>query len=148
MISQKAIKRITREISEFSENNVEGIQIIPIDGNIQKFTSKIKGPDNSPYQDGIYELEINIPNNYPLSPPKIKFITKMYHPNVYQNGNICVDILREDQWSPSLKISTALLSIRSLFTDPDPTSAANPEAGRLYVKNREKFDENVKNLIK
>lgn len=147
MISQKAMKRINREITEISENEIEGLEISPIEGNIQKFKAKIKGPENSPYQDGTYELQIDIPNNYPLSPPKIKFITKMYHPNVYSNGNICVDILREDQWSPSLKISTALLSIRSLFTDPDPSSSANPEAGRLYVKNREKFNENVKKLI-
>ena len=71
----------------------------------------------------------------------------MFHPNVYANGNICVDILRNDQWSPSLKISTALLSIRSLFTDPDPSSAANPQAGKLYVHNRSEFDNKVKTLI-
>ena len=146
MISQKIIKRINLEINQIKEENIEGIEIIPSD-NIQVFFAKIDGPKDSPYENGVYELKVTIPNNYPLAPPKIIFTNDMYHPNVYANGSICVDILRNDQWTPSLRISTALLSIRSLFTDPDPTSAANPEAGKLYVSNREEFYNRVKKLI-
>ena len=146
MLSQKVIKRINLEINQMKEDNIEGIEIIPSD-NIQTFFAKINGPPVSPYEGGVYDLKITIPNNYPLAPPKIVFTNDMFHPNVYANGNICVDILRNDQWSPSLKISTALLSIRSLFTDPDPSSAANPQAGKLYVHNRSEFDNKVKTLI-
>ena len=145
MISSKAAKRVNLEINQMKTDTTEGIEIIPTE-NIERFISRIKGPEQSPYENGIYDLEVKIPSDYPISPPNIKFITQMFHPNVYPDGKICVDILRKDQWSPSLKISTALLSIRSLFTDPDPTSSANPKAGRLYVSDREKFNKEVEDI--
>ena len=103
MLSQKVIKRINLEINQMKEDNIEGIEIIPTD-NIQTFFAKINGPPDSPYEGGVYDLKITIPNNYPLAPPKIVFTNDMFHPNVYANGNICVDILRKTLLNPKVSI--------------------------------------------
>ena len=62
------------------------------------------GPPDSPYSGGVFFLNITFPTDYPFKPPKVQFITKIYHPNINANGSICLDILR-DQWSPALTIS-------------------------------------------
>jgi ubiquitin-conjugating enzyme E2 D/E len=62
------------------------------------------GPDDSPYSGGVFFLNINFPTDYPFKPPKVNFVTRIYHPNINQNGAICLDILK-DQWSPALTIS-------------------------------------------
>ncbi|XP_010084401.1 PREDICTED: ubiquitin-conjugating enzyme E2 D3-like, partial [Pterocles gutturalis] len=64
----------------------------------------IMGPNDSPYQGGVFFLTIHFPTDYPFKPPKVAFTTRIYHPNINSNGSICLDILRS-QWSPALTIS-------------------------------------------
>ena len=73
-------------------------------------------------------LEVNIPNNYPYEPPVFKFITKIFHPNIDEHGEICLDILKKDKWSPSLTINKAVISISSLLTDPNEDDPLNSKA--------------------
>ena len=84
----------------------------------------IMGPEDTPYANGVFFLNIEFPKNYPFKPPKCNFETKIYHPNINSAGSICVDILR-DNWSPALTISKVLLSICSLLTDPNPDDPLN-----------------------
>jgi ubiquitin-conjugating enzyme (huntingtin interacting protein 2) len=75
---------------------------------------------NDHLQGGKFVIDIVIPNEYPFSPPKMKFITPIYHPNVSsQTGAICLDILK-DAWTPVLTLKTALISLQSLLCDPAP----------------------------
>ena len=67
---------------------------------------------------------------YPEKPPRIRFTSEVFHPNVYSDGTLCMDII-QDQWSPIHNVCTLLTSIQSLLTDPNPASPANPEAGAL-----------------
>ena len=101
----------------------------------------ILGPPDSPYSDGCFSLRIQFPQDYPFTPPKMQFTTKIYHPNINESGGICLDILKQDNWSPALTISKVLLSILSLLTDANADDPLVPEAAHLWKVNRAKFNE-------
>ncbi|XP_078658610.1 ubiquitin-conjugating enzyme E2-17 kDa-like isoform X2 [Branchiostoma floridae x Branchiostoma belcheri] len=103
----------------------------------------IMGPADSPYQGGVFFLNIHFPTDYPFKPPKVQFTTKIYHPNINSNGSICLDILRS-QWSPALTISKVLLSICSLLTDPNPDDPLVPDIARIYKTDKKKYNEQAK----
>ena len=109
------------------------------DDDIFKWKCTIIGPKNTPYEGGIFKLKIYLSIEYPLKPPQIKFTTKIFHPNINANGNICLDILK-NKWSPILTISKLLLSICSLLSDPNTSDPLVPEIAWKYVNNREEFN--------
>ena len=84
------------------------------------------GPSQSPFEGGSFKLELFLPDDYPMAPPKVRFLTKIYHPNIDKLGRICLDILKgklfliKDKWSPALQIRTVLLSIQALLSAPNP----------------------------
>lgn len=133
------IRRIQKELEEITSNPPNNCSAGVVDDNLYKWTASIIGPENSPYKGGIFKLEINFPEDYPFNPPKIRFLTKIYHCNINSSGGICLDILK-DQWSPALTISKILLSICSLIDDPNPDDPLVPEIANLYKINREKHD--------
>jgi len=102
-------------------------------------TRVVGAQKDSPYEGGIFFLNIHFPTDYPFKPPKVQFTTKIYHCNVNNNGSICLDIL-QSQWSPALTISKVLLSVCSLLTDPNPDDPLMPDIARLYKNDRQKHD--------
>ena len=111
--------------------------------NIYNWNATIIGPSETPYQNGIFNLDIHFPNDYPFKPPNIKFKTKIYHCNISKEGCICLDILK-DKWSPALTISKVLLSICSLLCDPNPDDPLVSEIANLYKSNKKKHDKNAR----
>uniref|UniRef100_A0A7S2U3X2 UBC core domain-containing protein n=1 Tax=Lotharella oceanica TaxID=641309 RepID=A0A7S2U3X2_9EUKA len=91
---------------------------------------------------GVFRLNINFTEEYPNKPPEVRFTTKMFHPNIYEDGKICLDIL-QNQWSPMLNVTAILTSIQSLLTDPNPDSPANNVASRLFVQDRVQYSYQV-----
>lgn len=83
---------------------------------------------------------------YPNKAPKVKFLTKMFHPNIYNDGSICLDILQA-MWSPVYDVSSILTSIQSLLTDPNVNSPANNEAAKMYVDNYQEYVVRVKKVV-
>lgn len=107
---------------------------------LTKLMGKIKGPKDSPYEGGIFFVDINIPAGYPFVAPKMKFVTQIWHPNVSsQTGAICLDILK-DAWSPALTIKTALLSLQALLSAPEPKDPQDAEVASQYLKERKKWE--------
>uniref|UniRef100_A0A3B5Q4X7 UBC core domain-containing protein n=1 Tax=Xiphophorus maculatus TaxID=8083 RepID=A0A3B5Q4X7_XIPMA len=98
---------------------VPGIKAEPDEGNARYFHVVIAGPQDSPFEGGTFKLELFLPEEYPMAAPKVRFMTKIYHPNVDKLGRICLDILK-DKWSPALQIRTVLLSIQALLSAPNP----------------------------
>lgn len=98
---------------------VTGIQAVPDESNARYFKVVVAGPKDSPYEGGTFNLELFLPEEYPMAPPKVRFMTKIYHPNIDKLGRICLDILK-DKWSPALQIRTVLLSIQALLSAPNP----------------------------
>ena len=132
-------RRLNKEASEMKSVPPANCSAGPVGDDIRKWEGTIIGPDASPYAGGVFNLKINFPNNYPFAPPEIRFDTPVYHPNINRSGAICLDILK-DQWSPALSISTVLLSICSLLTDPNPNDPLDPEVARIYKDNKLQYE--------
>eukprot|EP00760_Papus_ankaliazontas_P020319 PhM_4_TR1835/c0_g1_i1/m.49989/K10580/UBE2N, BLU, UBC13; ubiquitin-conjugating enzyme E2 N len=111
--------RIVRETQKLQSEPVPGIQAAPTRDNERYFMVVMQGPAQSPYEGGIFKLELFLPGDYPMVPPKVRFLTKIYHPNIDKLGRICLDVLK-DKWSPALQIRTVLLSIQALLSAPNP----------------------------
>lgn len=112
-------KRIIKETERLVSDPVPGILAIPSEDNLRHFQVKIEGPLLSPYANGIFDLELYLPDDYPMCAPKVRFLTRIYHPNIDKLGRICLDVLK-DNWSPALQIRTILLSIQALLGAPNP----------------------------
>ena len=97
----------------------------------------ILGAEETVYEKFKFKLSISFPKDYPFSPPTIKFTTPCFHPNVDTHGNICLDILK-DKWSASYSVSTILVSLRSLLSDPNNDSPLNSQAANLW-HNKDEF---------
>ncbi|KAL8111508.1 hypothetical protein AgCh_019280 [Apium graveolens] len=115
------------------------VQTGPAAEDMFHWQATIMGPPDSPYAGGVFLINIHFPPDYPFKPPKVAFRTKVFHPNINNNGSICLDILKE-QWSPALTISKVLLSICSLLTDPNPDDPLVPEIANMYKNDRTKYE--------
>ena len=115
----------------------------PADQDLFKWNAVILGPNQTPWEGGTFKLTLTFSTDYPNKPPKVKFTSKMFHPNVYNTGDICLDILQSN-WSPIYDVAAILTSIQSLLTDPNPNSPANGEAAKLYSDDRREYNRRVK----
>lgn len=134
-----SLKRIITEYKNLVKEPVSYCSAKPLsDDDFYRWTATIIGPSNSPYEGGIFNLIIEFPQNYPIKPPNVKFITKIFHPNINRYGSICLDILK-NEWTPALTVEKLLLSICSLLTDPNPDDPLEPSIAELYKTNRKHY---------
>lgn len=155
------------------EDPPTGVSGAPTDNNILIWNAVIFGPHDTPFEDGTFKLTIEFTEEYPNKPPTVRFVSKMFHPNVYADGGICLDIL-QNRWSPTYDVSAILTSIQvsklvfffsneyclnikieiltlfpfqSLLSDPNPNSPANSMAAQLYKENRREYEKRVKACV-
>ncbi|XP_022730213.1 ubiquitin-conjugating enzyme E2 27-like [Durio zibethinus] len=132
--------RVQKELQECSrEQDSSGITVSPKSDNLARLTGIIPGPLGTPYEGGSFEIDITLPDGYPFEPPKMKFVTKVWHPNISsQSGAICLDILK-DQWSPALTLKTALLSVQALLSAPEPDDPQDAVVAQQYLREYQTF---------
>ncbi|CAK5066843.1 unnamed protein product [Meloidogyne enterolobii] len=127
-------RRIAKETQRLLQDPVPGISAIPDEANARYFHVIIAGPDSSPFAGGVFKLELFLPEEYPMAAPKVRFMTKIYHPNIDKLGRICLDILK-DKWSPALQIRTVLLSIQALLSAPNPDDPLAADVAEQWKNN-------------
>lgn len=100
----------------------------------------------TPFEDGTFKLLLTFDESYPNKPPSVKFLSRMFHPNVYASGELCLDIL-QNRWSPTYDVSAILTSVQSLLNDPNSASPANVEAAQLWKEDRKEYVKRVKQTV-
>ncbi|KAJ7776838.1 ubiquitin-conjugating enzyme/RWD-like protein [Mycena maculata] len=146
------LRRVNKEIAEKTRfltsshrdcknDKTSNIRIDLIDSSPFHLKGSFPGPEDTPYQGGHFEVDIVIPESYPFQPVKMKFITKVYHPNVSSaSGAICLDILK-DAWSPVLTLKSTLISLQSLLCSPEPNDPQDAEVAKHYTTSKHSFEE-------
>ena len=124
----------------------EGVNACPRAENIMAWKAVIFGPQGTIWDGGVFRLSMEFSEEYPNKAPKVMFLTKIFHPNVYDTGDICLDIL-QNQWSPIYDVSAILTSIQSLLSDPNPDSPANSEAAKLFSDDRRAYNRRVQEVV-
>ncbi|KAF8321975.1 ubiquitin-conjugating enzyme/RWD-like protein [Cantharellus anzutake] len=138
------LRRLNKEIADCKADNTSMITVDLVDESPFHLIGSFPGPADTPYEGGHYEVDIVIPETYPFQPVKMKFITKVYHPNVSSaSGAICLDILK-DAWSPVLTLKSTLLSLQSLLCSPEPNDPQDAEVAKHYLTSRQSFEETAR----
>lgn len=142
-----ATQRIQREMNEIQKSDEVQKNLISIElvnGSLVDLRGRISGPPDTPYEGGIFLLDIKIPETYPFNPPKVKFITKVWHPNISSaTGAICLDILK-DQWAAAMTIRTVLLSLQALLAAAEPDDPQDAVVAKQYKENIDMFRRTAK----
>jgi len=145
-IPKSCLLRLQSDYKSLESDPPEGVSASPIDSDFTQWKACIFGPSDSEWEGGIFQMLINFPKDYPQKPPTIRFISKIFHPNIFNDGSLCLDII-QDHWSPIHTVSTILTSIQSLLTDPNPASPANPEAAKLWASDKKEYRKRVRACV-
>jgi len=132
-VSPAVMRRVMKEIKDLLMHPVEDIVLITNDSDILDIQAQIQGPAGTPYEGGVFRVKIKLGAEFPQVPPKGYFLTKIFHPNVSNIGEICVNTLKKD-WTEDMGIKHILLTVKCLLIVPNPESALNEEAGRLLLE--------------
>ncbi|XP_063725956.1 ubiquitin-conjugating enzyme E2 R2-like [Symsagittifera roscoffensis] len=156
-----AAKRLQQEIADLRKQKTAGFVVDVDESNIFKWHVRIFGPPETLYEGGYFKGVMEFPPDYPFSPPKFKFLTKMWHPNIYHDsGEVCISILHspvpdqqsgekaEERWRPTQEARTIVLSVISLFSCPNTFSPANVDASVMYRKWANKEDDRYVKIIR
>jgi ubiquitin-protein ligase len=143
-LTSKTISSLNKEIQNISKEAIDGVTIGEVN-DISKISAFIEGPVDTPFEGCVFNVVLEFGPEFPEKPPQGKMITKIFHPNVSKVGEICVNTLKKD-WNPSYGIRHILQVIRCLLIAPNPASALNEEAGRLFQEDYEQYASKAKML--
>ncbi|GJQ86950.1 hypothetical protein Trydic_g5166 [Trypoxylus dichotomus] len=140
-------QRLKRELMKIEKNPPKGVSVSPKEDNLNILEVTLIGPESSPYKDGIFKLEIHISDNYPFSPPSIRFLTKVYHPNIDEGGRICLDLMKmppKGSWRPTIGIESLLIAIQMLLQNPNPNDPLMADIAEEFMNEKGEFERKAK----
>lgn len=159
-MASSAIRKLQQELASFAKEPLEGVTVgLSDDDNFLHWAVGIFGPPETLYAGGYFKASLEFPVDYPFNPPKMRFLTPMWHPNVYPDGTLCISILHppghdemsgerpEERWNPTQQVRTILLSVISLLNEPNTSSPANVDASVSYRNWREGKNDDYKRRV-
>ncbi|KAG9297227.1 hypothetical protein G9A89_003523 [Geosiphon pyriformis] len=161
MATSQSALLLRKQLKELTKYPVEGFSAGLVDDeNIYEWEIMIMGPQDTLYEGGFFKARLSFPQDYPLMPPQLKFLTEMWHPNVYPDGEVCISILHPpgedkygyedagERWLPVHTVETILLSVISMLSTPNDESPANIEAAKEWRDSYPAFKKRVQRLVR
>ncbi|GAA5850126.1 hypothetical protein JCM3766R1_006933 [Sporobolomyces carnicolor] len=163
MANSSASLQLTRQLQQLRKHPVEGFSAgLVDDDNVFEWEITIFGPPDTLYEGGFFRALLTFPPDFPLRPPKMKFLTEMWHPNIYKNGEVCISILHEpghdeygyedasERWLPVHGVESILISVISLLSQevPDCNSPANVDAAKEVREDLTGYKKKVRRLAR
>mmetsp|Transcript_11762 Transcript_11762/g.37528 ORF Transcript_11762/g.37528 Transcript_11762/m.37528 type:complete len:222 (+) Transcript_11762:19-684(+) len=137
-IAPSVVMAVAKELRKLTNEPLEGIKVLLNEEDITNIVADIAGPVATPFHSGTFKVKLVLPSDYPASPPKGYFLTKIYHPNISKAGEICVNTLKRD-WKQDVGVGHVLQVVRCLLINPFPESALNEEAGKLFMEDYDQY---------
>ncbi|GAA5944557.1 ubiquitin-conjugating enzyme E2 [Sporobolomyces koalae] len=141
-------KRLAKEYAELQSESIPFVVAHPDEDNLRHWTGKIEGPTDSAYHGGKFGIDLTFPVEYPFKSPTVKFTTKIYHPNVTDDGAICMGLLKAEAWKPSTKIEQILRALVQLLQEPNPDDALVASIAEIYNTDRAQFNATAQEWVK
>jgi ubiquitin-protein ligase len=91
MPNTPARRRLVKDLSRINQHKTEEFMVAPMEDNLMLWTATIEGADDTPWEGGLFTLTLHFTERYPDLPPKVRFVSKMFHPNIYSDGRIFLD---------------------------------------------------------
>ncbi|KAL7921853.1 ubiquitin-conjugating enzyme/RWD-like protein [Trichoderma austrokoningii] len=140
-------KRITKEFAEVSQTPPEGFTVaLPPTDTVHTWHITLQPPATSAFHPGRFGILLTLPTDYPFKPPVVKFVTRLYHPNVTNDslGNVCLGILKPENWKPSTKIAAVLEAVRNLLVEPQPDDPLEERIADEYRNDRATWEQKAR----
>eukprot|EP01088_Endostelium_zonatum_P018903 TRINITY_DN625_c0_g1_i1.p1 TRINITY_DN625_c0_g1~~TRINITY_DN625_c0_g1_i1.p1 ORF type:complete len:162 (-),score=50.67 TRINITY_DN625_c0_g1_i1:46-501(-) len=144
--SATSAKRLAKELAELEKSPLPWATAKPNGDDLFKWKVTLIGPEKTPFEKGNFQLEMVMPPEYPFKNPQIKFITKIYHPNVDKDGKLCNEVLSD--WSPQTRIPEVLTTIRQVLVEPNPENPLDADIAKQFKENRKEWEKTAKEWTK
>mmetsp|Transcript_1514 Transcript_1514/g.4387 ORF Transcript_1514/g.4387 Transcript_1514/m.4387 type:complete len:168 (-) Transcript_1514:396-899(-) len=161
-MSDYGAELLRRQLAELNKNPIDLVSVgLTDDEDVYDWEVMIMGPDGTLYEGGFFKARLTFPKDFPNMPPAMKFVSEMWHPNVYEDGKVCISILHppgEDamnaqesadmRWRPILGVEQILISVISMLSDPNDESPANLDAAVMWRNDRPAFKKKVRACVR
>lgn len=159
--SSQAALLLAKQLRDLKKSPVEGFSAGLVDDeNVFEWEIIIIGPPDTLYEGGVFKARMSFPPDYPQMPPKMRFISELWHPNVYPNGEVCISILHppgddkwgyekaQERWLPIHTVESILISVISMLSDPNDQSPANLDAAKEWREDKTSFKKKVARCVR
>ena len=151
---------LSKELERLQNNDDLGASVGLVDDeDLFSWSVIFEGPPDTLYEGGFFKALLKFPEDYPNNPPEMKFVTEMWHPNIYPDGKVCISILHppgedefnemetaDERWRPIIGVESIIISVISMLNDPNLDSPANIDAAKNFKENKESYLKKVKKL--